>query len=147
MATTPAPPDRSAIALGPKAAVVRRRLGPVAWVVLEALIESARDEGVLTVSDQSVRGVAEALGLAKDTVARALQHLAAEHLVTHMSKRDGAGRFSAGSYLVDLPTGLIVSIPISTRVAPSPRAQPARVPSRPSTVVQLSLIDLDGSPP
>jgi hypothetical protein len=147
MGTTPAPPDRSAIALGPNAAELRRRLGPVAWVVLEALVESARDEGVLTVSDQSVRGVAEALGLAKDTVARALQRLAAEHLVTRSSKRDGAGRFGAGSYVVDLPTGLIVPAPTSTRVAPSPRTRPARGPSRPSTVVQLSLIDLDGSPP
>jgi hypothetical protein len=147
MGTTPAPPDRPAVALGTTAAILRRRLGPVAWVVLESLIERSRDEGVVTVSDQSARGAAEALGLAKDTVARALQRLAAEHLAFYSPNRDGVGRFRVGSYVLDLPTGLIVSASTSTHVTASPPARPARTPSRPPTVDQLSLIDLDGSTP
>jgi hypothetical protein len=81
---------------------LRRRLGPVAWTVLEelVLIGDIRD-GVL-VADVSVRGLASRLGLSKDTVNRATIRLRrAGLLVLDGVEHDQRGRFSASSYRVD----------------------------------------------
>lgn len=157
--TTPVPPDKQSVVLGSAAATLRRRLGPVAWVVLECLIESARDDGKATVSCQSVRGVAEALDLAKDSVARALQRLAVEGLVAHVPNRDGNGRFGTGSYRLDLPLGITTHaaapapsvMPSPPRLADNsstaPRSRSGRAQSRPTSSAQLSLIDLDPGTP
>ena len=74
------------------AAWTRRAVGPVAWVVLEAVCERADRDGDRTVSRCSVRGLAAELGLANDTVARALRRLADSGLLCHESGRAERGR-------------------------------------------------------
>lgn len=56
----------------------------------------------------SVRALAARLGLAKDTVARALTRLRRARLVTSIQSRTSAGVFAAGSYLLTLPDSITV---------------------------------------
>jgi DNA-binding transcriptional MocR family regulator len=67
--------------LGRLASRYRRELGPTAWVVLEAVFETSSQTDGGTVSQTSVRVLADELGLAKDRVARALRLLADRHLI------------------------------------------------------------------
>lgn len=91
---SPAPADPSpTLTLGPGACRARRALGPIAWAVLECLATGWAQHKHDTVSHQSVRGIAEALGVAKDTVARALRRLAGEQLVAYDASRGHDGRF------------------------------------------------------
>ncbi len=122
---------------GPGASVIRRRLGPIAWVVLECLAESAVDCAGELVSFESVRGIAELLGLSKGTVARALRRLADEELVTYVASRQDDGRFGPSHYRLTVPPTLFgSSIDVSTPAPPKPHRQ-----SRQPRPVQLSLID------
>ena len=84
---TRTPPEARTLTLGPAAPSMRRAVGSIAWCVLEHLAETAEDRGGDTVSYESVRGAAGALGLAKDTVARALRRLADADLVTYVPGR------------------------------------------------------------
>jgi hypothetical protein len=126
------------LALGPGAPVVRRAVGPVAWAVLECVAASAIRDGDPTVSHESVRGIADSLGLAKDTVARSLRRLADAHLVDHVAARERDGRFGESHYRLSLPSDLFVGVvtPIATQQPPK-RDLSSRSP-RPA---QLSLID------
>lgn len=74
---------------------LRRRLGPVAWFVLEELVPSADDAAVV---ETSVRALAGDLSLNNDTVARALGRLRAEGLVVAEPQPNDGGRFGAGRY-------------------------------------------------
>ncbi len=123
---------------GPGADAIRRRLGPIAWVVLECLAESAVDCVGGSVSFESVRGIAELLGLAKDTVARALRRLADEELVTYVASRQDDGRFGPSHYRLSFPPNLFVRCP--TVLLPASIVKPARR-SNGQSPVQLSLID------
>jgi hypothetical protein len=90
------------VVLGPKAASVRRELGPTAWVVLEAIVatSTAERDGVAR-AVTSARALGHELGLAKDTVAAALRRLHAAGFVTRdPQRRGGTGGFVAGSYVV-----------------------------------------------
>lgn len=75
----------------------RRRLAPVAWVVLEELCEHADGDGEAHVS---ARSLAAALDLDKDTVARALRLLTAAGVVAVGGQVREGGRFGRGSYRV-----------------------------------------------
>jgi predicted ArsR family transcriptional regulator len=87
---------------------VRRTVGPVAWSVLEVLAEHGRADLGGTVSRKSVRDLAGELGLANDTVARALRRLADASLVVHESDRASTGRFGAGRYVLTVPSDVFV---------------------------------------
>ena len=94
------------LVLGTAAAWVRRTVGPVAWAVLESLADDADRDGDRTVSHTSVRGLAGVLGLANDTVARALRRLDDAGLARHEADRQPGGRFGAGRYVLTLPPDL-----------------------------------------
>ncbi len=125
------------VTFGPSAADIRRRLGPIAWVVLECLAESSVDCAGESVSFESVRGIAELLGLAKDTVARALRRLADEALVIFVASRQHDGRFGPSHYRLSFPPYLFGRCPT---VRTASIAKPARR-SNGQSPVQLSLID------
>jgi DNA-binding transcriptional MocR family regulator len=104
---------------------LRRRLGPIGWVVLEDLLLDAEPDpatGALVVAT-SVRRLATQLGLSKDTVARALSQLIEADLVGRLPvSRDAAGRFGRGGYQLH-PDGL------SGLTLPGAAAHPCRASS------------------
>jgi DNA-binding IclR family transcriptional regulator len=85
----------------------------VAWSVLEALAEHARDDHGSTVSYRSVRDLAGELRLANDTVARALRRLADAGLAVHEADRESSGRFGVGRYVLTMPPNVLVEAAVS----------------------------------
>jgi hypothetical protein len=107
--------------------------------VLERLAETVDHRAGETVSHESVRGIADALGLAKDTVARALRRLADADLVVYESSRSDDGRFGPSHYRLTLPLDLFVGLTVAPAPTPT-RSKPNR-PSPRTRPAQLSLID------
>ena len=83
---------------------LRRRLRPTAWTVWTAVLEHAvpHEDGSWFAA-VSLRSLAGELDLAKDTVASAMQRLAAHNLVERRRQDHVAGRFVAGGYVVHRP--------------------------------------------
>ena len=79
------------------------RLGPTGWVVFEELLLVSSGSGEACHASVSVRSLAERLGLAKDTVARALGRLRRVGLVTATQTRTASGVFTTGSYQLTIP--------------------------------------------
>ena len=141
MGSLTATDQRPLLTLGRVAPEVRRAVGPIAWAVLECLAESCVDRAGETVSYESVRGIADSLDLAKDTVARALRRLIAQELVTYFASRADDGRFGSSHYRLTLPLDLFAeSIHELTPKPPKPITQSRRQSTRPRPL-QLSLID------
>jgi hypothetical protein len=140
----PTQPDYRVVSLGTAAPLARRTLGPTAWVVLEYLVGSAEDGVSGTVSHQSVRGIADALGLAKDTVARALHRLSDEGLATHVPNRAHDGRFGHSHYRLILPPDLFVDFSMIRPTEPRPPTVSTRKRVA-ADAQQLSLIDTASS--
>jgi hypothetical protein len=92
---------RRAITVLPSSRALCRRVGPLAWVLLEelALRAEARSEG-LTV-ETNVRDLGATLNFGKDTVAKALGRLADLGLL-HPQARRVAGRYAGCAYIVDV---------------------------------------------
>lgn len=90
---------------------VRSKVGPVAWVILEELVGCGEDRPRSVHVATTVRRLAEAVGLSKDTVASGLRRLMREGLVTREDQRDrSSGCFGRSLYKVDLSrTGLRTS--------------------------------------
>ena len=122
--------------LGAAAADVRRRVGPTAWVVLEATVARADIDGGVITAVVSARSLAAELGLAKNTMARALSVLRRAGLLVAVQPRDGRGTFAAGSYRVDLPAGSLEFA--SAAASPVSSTRTRRV--APIAVEQLSLL-------
>jgi hypothetical protein len=126
------------LVLGPAAGWVRRMVGPVVWSVLELLTEAAELDGDRTVSCCSVRGVAVELGLANDTVARALRRLGDASLLRHKVDREASGRFGSGRYVLTIPPNVFdLASDVEQPSLPKPAAKP-RVPR--SSGEQLALL-------
>ncbi len=119
----------SAVVIGSAASGLRRRLGPLAWVVLEAAVSESCD-GVASVS---ARSIAAALGVSKDTAARAVRRLTDAGLMQRLGRQGDGGRFTPGRYRL-----LVSSDVLSIVEARSAKVPPATV--RP-TVSQLSLLE------
>ena len=86
----------------------------------------------------SVRSLAAQLGLAKDTVARALVRLRLAGLVDASQSRTATGVYATGCYTLTIPTSITVNDhtpPPST----TPTATRAPHPSRSTATTQLSL--------
>lgn len=100
---------------------LRQALGPTSWMVLEELLlrsSGAADECVARVS---VRAFAASLGLAKDTVARAIRLLRDAGIVTAAQQRTTAGAFDTGTYLLAVPDCIALSAPTRAATKPRPR--------------------------
>jgi DNA-binding IclR family transcriptional regulator len=114
----------------PRAAALRRELGPVAWCALECLVERS-DDGRSTRA--SVRAVAADLGVAKNTAHRALVALVRAGIADAVQERAADGRFRPGGYRLHLDELLA-----STPTPPAPRTRHrAAAAARPA---QLSLL-------
>lgn len=89
---------------------VRRRLGPVAWALLEeaALAGSGRAPAAVR-CELSVRSVVDAVGVGRAAASRALADLITEGaLVPEPAARDAGGRFARTVYRLVLPEGASV---------------------------------------
>ena len=82
-----------------RCSAMRRELGPAAWVVLEELLSSAVVDVDLAVAvcRTSVRHLAKATALSKDTVSRSLNRLRGSRLLRfEREQHDDSGRFVNG---------------------------------------------------
>ena len=86
---------------------VRRRLGPLPWAVLEELALSARPHEDSWVAAVGVRALGVAVGVTKDTAARAVTTLKSAGIVTQVRVRTPDGR-SISAYRLQLPEGISV---------------------------------------
>ena len=125
----------STVVLGPGAVVLRRQLGPASWAVLETLVESAANRDGGLVATASVRDLAPRLGLAHNTVARAVRRLVDVGVVTVVQTRDERGAFGASVYRLSLPSHAIdvASAPIARVDVGRPSR---RTSGRPSVAVE-----------
>lgn len=95
------------ITLGPAAAAMRRKLSPLSWCALEAIVARARTTDDGSFSDVSVRSLASELAVATNTAQRALNKLRGAGLIEHHQRRDDSGRFDTISYRVTIPAGVL----------------------------------------
>jgi DNA-binding Lrp family transcriptional regulator len=107
-------------------------------VVLEALAESSIDRSGEAVSEKSVRGLADEIGLAKDTIARAVRRLQRAGLVSRIDARLTDGRFGHGCYVLDIPDDVFNVC--AARVASTTKRRAATKPAR--RPEQLALPDV-----
>lgn len=137
----------TALRIDSEAAALRRRVGPVAWFVLEELLlGDGHSEGGAFVSVASTRSLASALSLNKDTVARALLSLARAGVVTSLRQSNDGGRFGVGGYRVQPWPGLL-RIDGTPSEIPRERSRPRKSSRRPRPErAQLSLLDLGATP-
>ena len=108
-------PTRRTIVLGPRAHELRAYIGPTAWAVLEEMMQCSIGDGDHVVAQVSIRSLATSLGLAKDTVARAVRRLRDLGVLAAVQARSSSGVFEAGSYCLAVP----VACPSQPSVAPS----------------------------
>ncbi len=108
------------LVLTPACRDVRADVGPVAWVVLEELVMSAEDGPRAVEVATTVRDLAAAIGLSKDTIASGLRRLIQHGLVTREDQRDRrSGCFGNSVYRVNLSqTGLRTSSPDGPKPEP-----------------------------
>jgi hypothetical protein len=141
-------PDRRVVVTG-EAGVLRRRLGPTAWVVFEELLLASTGPTTACCASVSVRSLATSSGLAKDTVARALVRLRASGFVAVTQSRSTGGVFAASNYELRVPLGIELNdspTPATNTAAPDDPAsitRPMRLqPTRPSRSAgsQLALV-------
>lgn len=121
---------------------LRRRLDPTAWVVFEQLLLESADCGGVCRASVSVRSLAAQLGVAKDTVARALNRLHRDGLVDASQSRTATGVFATGIYTVSIPPCITVddhNPPATPSPSITPTATCAPHPSRSLATAQLAL--------
>ena len=119
-----------------------RRLGPTAWAVLEVLRErSTVDDRGEVFADTSVRSLAEELGLAKNTVHRALRRLRRHGLINARQNRTSADMFARGEYVhanngavADTRVAVVSTTSAGARRAPAPRPPEADAPTSQPTL-------------
>lgn len=129
-----------AVVVGPDAHALRRLVGPTAWVVLETTLAVARSSGDQLVAEVSVRQLATMLGLAKNTVARALLVLRRAQLVAPVESRTSDGAFACGRYAIDVPCAALAPVP-ALDAAPRVVRSSRRVrPAGAISVEQLALL-------
>jgi DNA-binding transcriptional MocR family regulator len=117
------------VAIG--ATELRRALGPTPWIVLEEMLR--RSDGACT-AQVSVRSLAAALGLSKDTVARAITRLRATGVVVAMQSRASSGAFDAGVYRIVVPSDVLPIAPVTTE-----QPSPARIDRRDTSQLSLAI--------
>ena len=111
------------VVVGAAAGELRRALGPTSWMVLEELLLCSTGPADACVAQVSVRALAASLGLAKDTVGRAIRRLRYAGLVTVAQQRTDAGIFDTGTYLIAVPDCITVNAPTPTAWPPRARVE------------------------
>ena len=109
-----ADPTRRTIVLGPKAHELRAYVGSTAWAVLEDMMQRSTGDGDHVVAQVSIRSLASSLGLAKDTVNRAVRRLRNLGVIRAEQDRSDSGVFQTGSYRLDVPTVCLTVDPSTT---------------------------------
>jgi hypothetical protein len=97
--------DGPMLVIGPESRQWRRKLGALAWAALEHLALSARQDEQGWAAPVGVRDVATAIGVTKDTAARAVAALATAGLVTR-SRVETHERRRRPGYRLHLPAGI-----------------------------------------
>lgn len=124
---------RRTIVLGPAAHELRRHVGPTTWVVLEEMLQSSTGDGDGddVVAQVSIRALTSSLGLAKDTVTRAVGRLRDLGVIEAAQARSRSGVFDAGSYRLVVPAVCLSPAgPSETSTfSPAPRPSCAAAPS------------------
>ena len=115
-------------------------VGPIGWLVLEAIASDAPIGQPRVEARCSTRSLASTVGVSKDSVARALHQLSRAGIVERVDHRDvRSGRFTSTCYLVDLASaGITVTVSPTTTTAPTTTV-PLANPALPD-VDQLSLL-------
>jgi len=131
-------PTRRRIVIGPRAHELCQYVGPISWVVLEEMLQRSTGTGDHVVAQVSVRSLASTLGLAKDTVARAVRRLRDLGVLDAVQARSGSGVFDAGSYRLSIPVACLSVAELPQLPSSAPRA--ARPPSVCASSGQLSLL-------
>ena len=125
---------------------LRCTLGPTAWLVFEELLLCSTEDGDGCVAVVSVRSLAGSLGLAKDTVARAVGRIRDAGLVSVEQQRADTGMYSVGTYRIITPDSIrpVVSSqpasPASLKSVAAPRVLRRRAPAHQAMVAQLALV-------
>jgi hypothetical protein len=117
---------------------LRRQLGPTGWVVFEELLLASTGPSADCHATVSVRALAGELGLAKDTVARALVRLRHAGLVSAHQSRAASGAFATGGYTLTFPSSIDVDDHVPPAAPRVSRSRSRRQTSA-STVAQLAL--------
>ena len=121
----PADPIRRTIELGPAAHELRRHVGPTTWVVLEEMLQRSTGDDGHVVAQVSIRSLASSLGLAKDTVTRAVGRLRDLGVIDASQARSRSGVFEAGSYRLAVPAVCLSPAGPSQPSALSPAPRPS----------------------
>ena len=101
-------------------------------MVLEEMLEHSQHDDSGRLAAVSVRSLAASLGVAKDTVHRAVTRLRDLGVIEPRQARTASGSFSAGGYRLDVPAACLSilddspSAPASSPPAPLRRAAAAR---------------------
>lgn len=95
------------IILDPRSRSWRRRLGALPWAVFEELAHQARPGEGDWIAPIGVRDLGTALGVTKDTAARALAALRSARLVSPVRAHTTDGRSRPG-YQLHLPDGITI---------------------------------------
>ena len=127
----PTEPTRRTIVVGPAAHELRHYVGATSWMVLEEMMQAATGPADRLVAEVSIRSLAASLGLAKDTVTRAVRRLRDLGVIEVEQRRSERGVFQAGVYRLAVPTACLA---IGTSTTPRSRTSPTKPPRRtPST--------------
>jgi biotin operon repressor len=132
--------DRHSVVIGPDTADVIRAVGATAWIVLIHLYGSP--PAVSRSVTASTRTLAAALGLSKDTCARALRTLRSAGLIEVDTTRTENGRFGTIRYRLLAPPKLIrtQTNQVHDVEPPEPTAPPTPRPQATGPSEQLTLL-------
>ena len=126
----PIEPTRRTIVVGPAAHELRRHVGATSWVVLEEMMQATTGPADRPVAEVSIRSLAASLGLAKDTVTRAVRRLRDVGVIEIEQRRSERGLFQTGVYRLAAPTScLTIGASTTQRSRTSPKKPPRRTPS------------------
>lgn len=130
---------RRAIVVGPKAHELRRYVGSASWAVLEEMMQVPTGPSDRLVAEASIRALAASLGVAKDTVARAVRRPRYLGVIEADQRRADSGVFQTGIYRLAVPTACLTVAPTTTPAEPiRPPASRERATRHPTG--QLALI-------
>ena len=139
------PPVR-AVVVRPEAAHLRRVLDASSWVVLEELLARSTGDATVSVTTASIRQLAESLGVAKDTIGRAVTRLRELGLIDYVQDRDAtSGVFASTTYRITVPADMFSFDTAPATIVSTPIEPAARHRTRartPQSHAQLSLLDV-----